>query len=76
MWHPVWRKEYNEERTHSSLGYRAPAAFARVIADGEGRGKDGGFTALVPARREPLSHSLGDGVPMPVAEQKDSGAVV
>jgi transposase InsO family protein len=25
-----WRKEYNEERPHSSLGYRTPAEFARV----------------------------------------------
>ena len=25
----AWREEYNEERPHSSLGYVAPAAFAR-----------------------------------------------
>ena len=24
-----WRKEYNQERPHSSLGYRTPAEFAR-----------------------------------------------
>jgi hypothetical protein len=24
----LWRKEYNEERPHSSLGYRTPAEFA------------------------------------------------
>ncbi len=28
----AWRKEYNEERPHSSLGYRTPAAFAQQIA--------------------------------------------
>jgi putative transposase len=27
-----WRKEYNEERPHSSLGYRTPAAFAQQLA--------------------------------------------
>lgn len=28
----AWRKEYNEERPHSSLGYATPAAFARRMA--------------------------------------------
>src|SRR5215475_10157335 len=28
----VWKEEYNEERPHSSLGYVAPAVFARRIA--------------------------------------------
>jgi putative transposase len=28
----AWRKEYNEVRPHSSLGYRTPAEFARVLA--------------------------------------------
>jgi len=27
----VWRREYNEERPHSSLGYRTPEEFAREI---------------------------------------------
>lgn len=27
-----WRREYNEVRPHSSLGYRAPAPFARELA--------------------------------------------
>jgi len=26
-----WKKEYNEQRPHSSLGYRTPAEFARVV---------------------------------------------
>lgn len=28
----TWRQEYNEERPHSSLGYRTPAEFARQLA--------------------------------------------
>jgi putative transposase len=28
----AWRKEYNEERPHSSLGYLAPGEFARRVA--------------------------------------------
>ena len=27
----AWRREYNEERPHSSLGYVAPAVFARRV---------------------------------------------
>lgn len=27
----AWREEYNDERPHSSLGYLAPAAFAREL---------------------------------------------
>jgi putative transposase len=40
-----WRKEYNEERPHSSLGYRTPAEFARV-APTQSYGKDAGFACL------------------------------
>jgi putative transposase len=28
----AWQKEYNEEWPHSSLGYQAPAAFARQLS--------------------------------------------
>lgn len=28
----AWKKEYNEERPHSSLGYLAPREFARRVA--------------------------------------------
>jgi putative transposase len=35
----AWRKEYNEERPHSSLGYRTPAEFA-AQARSESYGKD------------------------------------
>ena len=37
----AWRKEYNEERSHTSLGYRAPKEFAALS-----RGKDGDEAAL------------------------------
>jgi putative transposase len=40
-----WRKEYNEERPHSSLGYRTPAEFARVCRVAS-YGKDAGFACL------------------------------
>jgi putative transposase len=34
----AWRKEYNEERPHSSLGYLAPREFARRVWGGGGGG--------------------------------------
>ena len=33
----AWRKDYNGERPHSSLGYRTPAEFARQIASSPSR---------------------------------------
>ena len=38
----AWRKEYNEERPHSSLGYQTPAEFAAASS----RGKDAGSARL------------------------------
>ncbi|MGH9594460.1 MAG: IS3 family transposase, partial [Bryobacteraceae bacterium] len=35
----AWRKEYNEERPHSSLGYRTPAEFASEMGGAKGCGK-------------------------------------
>jgi putative transposase len=32
----AWRKEYNQERPHSSLGYRTPEEFAREVGGGKG----------------------------------------
>jgi putative transposase len=40
-----WKDEYNEQRPHSSLGYRTPAEFARILA-AESYGKDVGFAHL------------------------------
>ena len=60
----AWRKDYNEERPHSSLGYRTPAEFAATVRVEEGCGKDGGCATLENAARFPLSHSHGDGLPI------------
>jgi transposase InsO family protein len=30
----AWQKEFNEEKPHSSLGYRTPAEFARLASLG------------------------------------------
>jgi len=49
----AWQKEYNQERPHSSLGYRTPAEFANEAATGGG--KDGGCAPLENASRFPLS---------------------
>ena len=61
----AWRVEYNQERPHSSLGYRTPAAFAAAVRSEQsgqtGCGKDGGCAPLENAARFPLSHSHGDG---------------
>jgi putative transposase len=40
-----WKKEYNEQRPHSSLGYRTPAEFARVVLTSS-YGKDVGSAHL------------------------------
>ena len=69
----AWRSEYNQERPHSSLGYRTPEEFARENGSAEGCGKDAAWknrnndfpTALGnPAEGAgfPLSHSHGGGV--------------
>ncbi len=39
----AWRTEYNEQRPHSSLGYRTPAEFAGAAGS---RGKDAGCARL------------------------------
>lgn len=33
----AWRQEYNQERPHSSLGYRTPEGFAALAAAGHGK---------------------------------------
>lgn len=40
-----WKREYNEQRPHSSLGYRTPAEFAQVIRRAS-HGKDADFVCL------------------------------
>ncbi len=50
----AWRQEYNEERPHSSLGYRTPREFAGQVR-GMSCGKDGDEAALENAK-ERVSH--------------------
>jgi len=82
----AWRKEYNEERPHSSLGYRTPAEFAAALRTEERCGKDAPWksrnrdfpTALgnpAEAAGFPLSHSSGDGGPSTAAEVKRANVV-
>jgi putative transposase len=69
----AWKKEYNEERPHSSLGYRTPEEFAREISGEKGCGKGAAWKSKNnfstplgnPANGAgfPLSHSPGgDGI--------------
>ena len=55
-----WRKDYNQRRPHSALGYRTPEEFAQATAT-PSHGKDGDTPALENAARFPLSHSSGGG---------------
>jgi putative transposase len=41
----AWKREYNSERPHSSLGYRTPAEFVEAIRS-QSYGKDAGFACL------------------------------
>ena len=50
----AWRREYNEERPHSSLGYLAPNEYAERLTRASD-GKDGGESALEYAE-ERVSH--------------------
>jgi putative transposase len=69
----AWRREYNEERPHSSLGYRTPEEFAREMGGEKGCGKaapgktESRFSSALGNPAEvagfPLSHSHGgDGI--------------
>jgi len=66
----AWRAEYNQQRPHSSLGYRTPAEFASAAV--KGCGKEGGCAPLENATRFPLSHSHdGDGLSTSEAVSND-----
>jgi putative transposase len=71
----IWQIEYNQERPHSSLGYRTPEEFAREMSSQKGCGKDGGSATLENATRFPLSHSRDDG-DFSIAEQVTGPNVV
>jgi len=59
----AWRKEYNEERPHSSLGYKTPKEFAAAEAAGfyrderEARDSD----AIPCPSRSPIPAQTGQG---------------
>jgi len=55
-----WRRDYNQRRPHSALGYRTPEEFAQATA-ASSHGKDSDTPALENASRFPLSHSSGGG---------------
>ena len=68
----AWRREYNEERPHSSLGYRTPTEFAAEMGAEKSCGRGAPWKPLEnavptalgnPAEGEgfQLSHSSGDG---------------
>jgi len=81
----VWRREYNEERPHSSLGYRTPEEFAREVGGEKGCGKaaprktEDRFSSPLgnPAKGAgfPLSHSPG-GDDLSTAERAKGSNVV
>ena len=81
----VWRREYNQERPHSSLGYRTPEEFARGMGGEKGCGKGAAWKSKSnfspplgnPAKDAgfPLSHSPG-GDGLSIGEQTNDSDVV
>jgi putative transposase len=74
----AWRREYNQVRPHSSLGYRTPEEFAREVAT-HGCGKDarrGGLENPAEGAGFSLSHSLGGGDSTRVVGEQKSQEVV
>lgn len=53
----AWKRAYNEERPHSSLGYQTPAEFSRTL---ESSGLPVAATPLPCARRPPTSRPCGE----------------
>ena len=71
-----WKRDYNQARPHSALGYRTPEEFAKSAATG--CGKDGGSATLETAPRFPLSpsHDGGERVAkMAILEEQNPGKV-
>lgn len=58
----AWRKEYNEQRPHSSLGYRTPTEFAAQAASFDRAGVGQGDSSAVPLPHTPIPAENGDGV--------------
>jgi Integrase core domain len=58
----AWRKDYNEERPHSSLGYKTPKEFAAAEAAGFYRAELGqGDSNAVPLPQTPIPAQTRDG---------------
>ena len=58
----AWRAEYNEQRPHSSLGYRTPTEFAAQTASFQRAGAGQEDSVAVPLPRTPIPAETGDGV--------------
>ena len=57
-----WRRDYNQERPHSSLDYRTPDQFRRSI----------GYANVERKNRFPHSHSLDDGDENKISKQNQN----
>ena len=58
----AWRRDYNETRPHSKLGWMTPAAYASSIGGDPGRGaalRQGSGPGLLPATRQKAQISAG-----------------
>ena len=59
----AWRKEYNEERPHSSLGYKTPREFAAQAVSFETAEREARDSNAIPCpSRSPIPAQTGDGV--------------
>ena len=57
----IWRRDYNEVRPHSSLGYLTPAVYARALS-----GETGRRTAQPDgSARRPLANPINEGSDQP-----------
>ena len=58
----AWRKGYNEERPHSSLGYRTPKEFAAQTASFYRAELGQGASNAGPLPQTPIPAVTGDGI--------------
>ncbi len=60
----LWRREYNEERPHSSLGYRTPEEFSDEMNEGKSCGKDAAWKSKSNFSTPPGNPAEGAGFPL------------
>jgi hypothetical protein len=60
----MWRREYNEERPHSSLGYPTPEEFAREVGVEKGCGKGAAWKSKNNFSTPPGNPAKGVGFPL------------